>query len=50
VVHIPRLQELLHYICRNGYEHHVSVNLSHYGGAVADALGNYKGWDVYRHS
>jgi L-fucose isomerase-like protein len=46
----PRLQELLNYICRNGYEHHVSVNLSHYGPALADALGNYKGWDVYHHS
>lgn len=50
VVHIARLQELLNYICRNGYEHHVSVNLSHYGPALADALGNYKGWDVYHHS
>jgi L-fucose isomerase-like protein len=49
VVRIPKLQDLLQYVCRNGYEHHVSVNLSHYGAAVADALGNYKGWDVYKH-
>jgi L-fucose isomerase-like protein len=50
VVRIPRLQELMQHICRNGYEHHVSVNLSHYGAAVTEALGTYKGWDVYQHS
>ena len=49
VVHIPKLQTLLQYICNNGYEHHVAVNRSHYGRAIADALGNYKGWDVYHH-
>ncbi len=49
VVRIPRLQDLLHYICENGYEHHVAVNRSHYGRAVADALGNYKGWDIHYH-
>jgi L-fucose isomerase-like protein len=48
-VRIPELQDLLKYVCTNGYEHHVSVNRSHYGRAVADALGNYKGWDVYKH-
>jgi L-fucose isomerase-like protein len=50
VVQIPGLQRLLHYVCKNGYEHHVAVNLSHYGRAVAEALGNYKGWEVYHHS
>jgi L-fucose isomerase-like protein len=49
VVRIPRMQALLHHICKHGYEHHVAVNRSHYGRAVADALGNYKGWDVYSH-
>ncbi len=49
VVRIPKLQALLHYICNNGYEHHVAVNRSHFGRAVADALGNYKGWEVYHH-
>jgi hypothetical protein len=27
----------------------VAVNRSHYGRAVAEALANYKGWDVYNH-
>ena len=49
VVRIPHLQSLLQYICKNGFEHHVAVNRSHFGKAVAEALGNYKGWEVYRH-
>jgi L-fucose isomerase-like protein len=48
-IRVPQLQKLLHYICKNGYEHHVSVNRSHYGRAVYDALANYKGWEVYHH-
>jgi len=50
VVRIPHLQDLLKYVCKNGYEHHVAVNRSHYGPAVAEALGNYKGWEVYHHA
>jgi L-fucose isomerase-like protein len=49
VVKILGLQTLLQHVCRNGYEHHVAVNRSHFGRAVADALANYKGWDVYHH-
>ncbi len=49
VVRIPGLQRLLQYVCKNGYEHHVAVNRSHFGGAVAEALENYKGWEVYHH-
>ena len=50
VVRVPGLQRLMHYVCRNGFEHHVAVNLSHYGAAVVDALGNYRKWDVYHHA
>lgn len=50
VVRIPKLQELLQYVCKNGYEHHVAVNRAHVGRAVAEALGNYKRWDVYHHA
>jgi L-fucose isomerase-like protein len=49
VVRIPELQRLLQFVCKNGYEHHVAVNRSHYGRAVVEALENYKGWDVYHH-
>jgi len=49
VVRIPQMQKLLKHICRHGYEHHVAVNRSHYGAAVAEALSNYKGWATYHH-
>jgi L-fucose isomerase-like protein len=50
VVKIPGLQQLMQYVCRNGYEHHVAVNPSRYASAVAEALRNYKGWELYQHS
>ena len=49
VVRIPNLQGLLHHICENGFEHHVSINLSQTATAVEEALGKYLGWDVYHH-
>ena len=49
VVKIPNLQKLLRYICENGFEHHVAINLSQTADAVNEALGKYMGWDVYYH-
>ena len=49
VMHIDNLQMLLNYICQMGFEHHVAVNMSETADAIAEALGNYMGWDVYRH-
>jgi L-fucose isomerase-like protein len=49
VVEIPRLQDLLAYICRNGFEHHVAMSASRVSEVVAEAVGTYLGWDLYRH-
>lgn len=49
VMKVKGLQDLLQFVCKNGYEHHVAVNRSNYGAAIAEALGNYKGWEVYHH-
>ncbi len=49
VVRIPNLQELLRYICENGFEHHVAANLSSVAASVHEALSKYLGWDVYWH-
>jgi len=49
VLEVPNLQDLLQYICRTGFEHHVAANISQKADAVAEALGNYMGWEVYRH-
>jgi L-fucose isomerase-like protein len=49
VVRVPKFQTLLHYICDNGFEHHVTVNPSTTAAAVHEALTKYHGWDVYHH-
>lgn len=49
VFEIPDLQDLLHYICENGFEHHVAASRSTVAASIEDAFGNYLGWDVYRH-
>jgi L-fucose isomerase-like protein len=49
VVEIPALQELMRYICKNGFEHHVAMNGSRCGTALAEALETYMGWPVHRH-
>jgi L-fucose isomerase-like protein len=49
VVEIPNLQKLLHYICENGFEHHVAANFSHTADAVYEATSKYLGWHMHRH-
>ena len=49
VVEIPELQNLLHYICENGFEHHVAANLSSSAAAVHEATTRYLGWDTHYH-
>ena len=50
VVEIPRMQELLRYICENGFEHHVAANFSTVSGIIHDAATRYLGWDTYWHA
>lgn len=49
VVKVARLPELMRFICRNGFEHHAAMTAAHCGPAIAEALGNYLGWDVTHH-
>jgi L-fucose isomerase-like protein len=49
VVQVPRFQELLTYICANGFEHHVSINQTRVSGAIYEALDKYLGWPIYYH-
>lgn len=50
VVEIPGLQKLLHYICENGFEHHVAANFSSVAPAVHEAATRYLGWHMYAHT
>jgi L-fucose isomerase-like protein len=49
VVEIPDFQPLLKYICNTGFEHHCAMSPSTTADVVAEALGNYLQWEVYRH-
>ena len=49
VLKINNLQTLMQYICKMGFEHHVAVNISQNADAIAEALDNYMGFQVYRH-
>lgn len=46
---VDGLQQLLKYICKNGFEHHVAMSRSLCADILEEAFGNYLGWEVYRH-
>jgi L-fucose isomerase-like protein len=49
VARIPRMQDLLRFICERGFEHHVAANLSSVASIVHEAATRYLGWNVYWH-
>lgn len=49
VIKVPDFQDLLHFICENGFEHHVALNPSLVGEAIYEAMDKYLGWEVYYH-
>jgi L-fucose isomerase-like protein len=49
VVEIPKMQELLRYICENGFEHHVAANFSTTAAPVYEAATKYLGWKMHWH-
>jgi len=49
VAKVARLQKLMQYVCKNGFEHHVVMTQSHSSAILAEAFGNYFGWEVYQH-
>jgi len=49
VCEIPNLQNLMNYICKNGFEHHVCMVRGHVADVLEEAIGNYLGWDLYYH-
>ena len=50
VVEISALQKLLHFICENGFEHHVAANFSTVAPVIHEATTRYLGWDMYAHT
>jgi len=50
VVKIEELQDLLYFICENGFEHHVAISKSSTANVLYEAFDKYMDWDVYYHS
>lgn len=50
VCEVPDLNGLMRHLTKNGYEHHVALSQAKCADVLEEALGNYMGWDVYRHS
>jgi L-fucose isomerase-like protein len=49
VVEIPKMQDLLRFICENGFEHHVAANFSTTAAPVHEAATRYLGWKTHWH-
>jgi len=49
VVKVPELQKLMHFICINGFEHHIAMTKGKVADVLEEAFGNYLGWQIYRH-
>jgi L-fucose isomerase-like protein len=50
VVHVQNLQQLLKYVVKNGFEHHVAMNGTPSAKILAEAFETYLGWEVYQHN
>jgi len=50
VLKIEEMQDLLKFICENGFEHHVAISRSSQADALYEAFDKYLGWDVYYHN
>lgn len=49
VCEIANLQKLMNYLVKNGFEHHVAMVRGHVGEVLEEAIGNYLGWELYKH-
>jgi len=46
---VENLQQLLKFICKYGFEHHVAMTRGNVAGIIEEAIENYMGWELYRH-
>jgi L-fucose isomerase-like protein len=50
VCQVPNLQQLLKFICKQGFEHHVALVRTPCARVVQEAVTTYLGWDLHQHS
>lgn len=49
VTKVDHLQQLMKYICKNGFEHHVAMCRTDVVDILQEAIETYLGWDLYVH-
>ncbi len=49
VCYIPNLQNLMKYLTKNGYEHHIAMTRGHYADVLEEAISTYLGWELFHH-
>ena len=49
VTKVQNLQNLLKYLCKEGFEHHVAMVRGNVSEVLIDAIDSYLGWDLYLH-
>lgn len=49
VTQVPHLQQLMKFICKNGFEHHVAMVRTDVVSILQEAIETYLGWDLYVH-
>ena len=50
VARVPNLQRLMRHVCKEGFEHHVVMTMSHSADILAEAFETYLGWEVHHHT
>ena len=40
----------MHYICKQGFEHHVAMTRAHVADVLKEAFETYLGWETYQHN
>jgi L-fucose isomerase-like protein len=49
VTEVPHLQQLMKFICKNGFEHHVALVRGDVRDILQEAIETYLGWELYVH-
>jgi L-fucose isomerase-like protein len=49
VLRVPGLQDLLDFMCKNGFEHHVAITRGHWAPVLTEAISTYLEWNLYWH-
>ena len=49
VTRIPNLQQLMKYMCKEGFEHHVAMVRGNVSDILIEAINTYMDWDMYIH-